>query len=152
MSIHCLTFPSFSWIWMTVGLASARAIEGGMHVGTALVWKNTPWQTKPHQKLLEHKMCLTIDICIVTKPHLGKVCIFLPILFKGELIHYICVIPILLCCYHTFHLGLNCLRGNWYIIYVSFQFYCVVTTHFTLDSNLNSNIHCSISKSNFQVS
>ena len=45
-----------------------------------------------------------------------------------------------------------CLRGNWYIIYVSFQFYCVVTTHFTLDSNLNSSIHCSISKSNFQVS
>ena len=44
-----------------------------------------------------------------------------------------------------------CLRGNWYIIYVSFQFYCVVTTHFTLDSNLNSSIHCSISKSNFQV-
>jgi len=38
-------------------------------------------------------MCLTI--CIVTKPHLGKVCIFLPILFKGKLIHYICVIPIL---------------------------------------------------------
>ena len=34
---------------------------------------------KPHQKLLEHKKCLTI--CIVTKPHLGKVCIFLPILF-----------------------------------------------------------------------
>ena len=28
-----------------------------------------------------------------------------------------------------------CLRGNWYIIYASFQFYCVVTTHFTLDSN-----------------
>ena len=44
------------------------------------------------------------------------------------------------------------LRGNWYITYVSFQFYCVVTTHFTLDSNLNSSIHCSISKSNFQVS
>ena len=37
------------------------------------------------------------------------------------------------------------LRGNWYITYVSFQFYCVVTTHFTLDSNLNSNILCSIS-------
>ena len=28
----------------------------------------------------------------------------------------------------------------------------VVTTHFTLDSNLNSSSHCSISKSNFQVS
>ena len=38
-----------------------------------------------------------------------------------------------------------CLRGNWYIIYVSIQFYCDVTTHFTLDSN-------SISKSSFQVS
>ena len=50
--------------------------------------KNTPWQTKPHLKLLEHKMCLTI--CIVTKPHLGKVCIFLPILFIGKLIHYMC--------------------------------------------------------------
>ena len=37
--------------------------------------KNTPWQTKPHQKILEHKMCLTICINIVTKPHLGKVCI-----------------------------------------------------------------------------
>ena len=24
-----------------------------------------------------------------------------------KLIHYICVIPILLCCYHTFHLGLK---------------------------------------------
>ena len=36
---------------------------------------------------MEHKMCLTI--CIVTKPHLGKVCIFLPILFVGKLIHYI---------------------------------------------------------------
>ena len=35
---------------------------------------------------------------------------------------------------------------------MSFQFYCVVTTHFTLDSNLNSSIHCSISKSTFQVS
>ena len=90
---------------------------------TVQVRKNTPWQTKPHQNLMEHKMCLTI--CIVTKPHLGKVCIFLPILIKGKLIHY---------------------------IYVSFQFYCVVTTHFTLDSNLNSSIHCSISKSNFQVS
>ena len=43
------------------------------------------------------------------EPHLGKVCIFLPILFKGKLMHYICVIPILLCCYHTFkfHLGLK---------------------------------------------
>ena len=41
------------------------------------------------------------------KSYLGKVCIFLPILFKGKLIHYICVIPILLCCYHTFHLGLK---------------------------------------------
>ena len=29
------------------------------------------------------KMCLTI--CIVTKPHLGKVCIFLPILLKEVL-------------------------------------------------------------------
>ena len=48
-----------------------------------------------------------IFYCVVTKPHLGKVCIFLPILFKGKLIHYICVIPILLCCYHTFHLGLK---------------------------------------------
>ena len=43
-----------------------------------------------------------------------------------------------------------CLRGNWYIIYVSFQFYCVVTTHFTLDSNLNSSIHCSISNLAFK--
>ena len=43
-----------------------------------------------------------------------------------------------------------CLRGNWYIIYVSFQFYCVVTTHFTLDSNLNSSIHCSISNLTFK--
>ena len=49
-------------------------------------------------------MCLTI--CIVTKPHLGKVCIFLPILFAGKLIHDI-YIPILLCCYNTFHLGLK---------------------------------------------
>ena len=29
---------------------------------------------KTTPKLMEHKMCLTI--CIVTKPHLGKVCIF----------------------------------------------------------------------------
>ena len=36
--------------------------------------KNTPWKTKPHQKLMEHKMFMAI--CIVTKPHLGKVCIF----------------------------------------------------------------------------
>ena len=43
---------------------------------TALVRKNTPWQTKPHQNLMEHKMCLAN--CIVTKPQLGKVCIFLP--------------------------------------------------------------------------
>ena len=34
----------------------------------------------------------------------------------------------------------------------TFLFYCVVTTHFTLDSKLNSSIHCSIWKSNFQVS
>ena len=54
-----------------------------------MVRKNTTWQTKPHQKFMEHnyKMCLTI--CIVTKPHLGKVCIFLPILFVGKLIHYL---------------------------------------------------------------
>ena len=43
---------------------------------TVLVRKNTPWQTKPHQNLMEHKMCL--ENCIVTKPQLGKVCIFLP--------------------------------------------------------------------------
>ena len=38
--------------------------------------KNTPCQSKPHklQDLMEHKMCLAT--CIVTKPHLGKVCIF----------------------------------------------------------------------------
>ena len=72
-----------------------------------MVRKNTPWQTKPHQKLMEHKMSQCLTICIVTKPHLGKLCIFLPILFIGKLIHYICVIPILLCCYHTFHLGLK---------------------------------------------
>ena len=42
--------------------------------------KKTPCQSKPHQNLMKHKMCLAI--CIITKPHLGKVCIFLPILFK----------------------------------------------------------------------
>ena len=44
--------------------------------------KNTPCQSKPNelQDLMEHKMCLAT--CIVTKPHLGKVCIFLPILLK----------------------------------------------------------------------
>ena len=42
--------------------------------------KKKPWQTKPHQNLMEHEMCLAN--CIVTKPHLGKVCIFLPILLK----------------------------------------------------------------------
>ena len=36
--------------------------------------------TRVHQNPMEHKMCLAT--CIVTKPHLGKVCIFLPILFK----------------------------------------------------------------------
>ena len=36
-------------------------------------------QTTPHHKLMEYQRCLSI--CIVTKPHLGKVCIFLPILF-----------------------------------------------------------------------
>ena len=36
--------------------------------------KNTPWKTKPHQNLMEHKLCLAIYI--VTKPPLGKVCIF----------------------------------------------------------------------------
>ena len=35
---------------------------------------------KPHQNLMEHKLCPAN--CIVTKPHLGKVCIFLPILLK----------------------------------------------------------------------
>ena len=44
------------------------------------------------------------------------------------------------------------IKGEIDTLYVSFQFYCVVTTHFTLDSNLNSSIHCGISKSNFQVS
>ena len=24
--------------------------------------KNTPWQTKPHQKLMEHKICLEINL------------------------------------------------------------------------------------------
>ena len=42
--------------------------------------KNHTLATKPHQTLMEHKMCLAI--CGVTKPHLGKVCIFLPILLK----------------------------------------------------------------------
>ena len=41
---------------------------------TVLVTKNTPCQSKPHQNLMEHRMCLAT--CIVTKPHLGKVCIF----------------------------------------------------------------------------
>ena len=44
--------------------------------------QTTPWQGVyffTNIYCLEHKMCLTI--CIVTKPHLGKVCIFLPILF-----------------------------------------------------------------------
>ena len=36
---------------------------------------------KTTPNLMEHKMCLTI--CSVTKPHLGKVCIFLPILLVG---------------------------------------------------------------------
>ena len=40
--------------------------------------KTTPWQTKPHPKLIEHKMSL--EICILTKPHNGKVCISLPIM------------------------------------------------------------------------
>ena len=45
--------------------------------------------------------------CEQTTPWQGV--FFLRILFKGKLIHYIilCVIPILLCCYHTFHLGLK---------------------------------------------
>ena len=47
---------------------------------TVLVTKNTPCQLKPHQNLMEHKMCLAT--CVVTKPHLGKVCIFLPILLE----------------------------------------------------------------------
>ena len=49
---------------------------------TVLV-RNTPWQTKPHQNLMEHKMCLAN--CIVTKPHLGhgKVCIFTNIVKVG---------------------------------------------------------------------
>ena len=41
--------------------------------------KNTPWQTKPHQNLMEHKIFLAN--CIVTKTPLGKVCTFLPILY-----------------------------------------------------------------------
>ena len=36
--------------------------------------EHEPCQSKPHQNLMEHKMCLAT--CIVTKPHLGKVCIF----------------------------------------------------------------------------
>ena len=68
--------------------------------------QTTPWQGLgvyffTNTADLEHKMCLTI--CIVTKLHLGKMCIFLPKLFIGnsKMIHYICVIPILLCWYHT---------------------------------------------------
>ena len=41
---------------------------------TALVRKNTPvpWQTKPHQKLMEHKMCLTYNLyCDQTTPWQG---------------------------------------------------------------------------------
>ena len=40
-----------------------------------------PNKTTPN--LMEHKISLAI--CIVTKPHLGKVCIFLPILLKEVL-------------------------------------------------------------------
>ena len=44
------------------------------------VEKKHSWQTKPHQKQMEHKMCLAI--CIVTKPLCGKVCIFVPMQLK----------------------------------------------------------------------
>ena len=48
-----------------------------------LVNKTTP-------KLMEYKMCPAI--CILTQPHIGKVCIFLPILLLSGcyiwLIHY----------------------------------------------------------------
>ena len=44
-----------------------------------------PIKTTPKFYLMEHKMCLAI--CIVTKPYLGKVCTFLPIMLK-----YICAV------------------------------------------------------------
>ena len=40
-----------------------------------IVKKHTlPIKTTPKPNAMEHKMCL--GTCIVTKPHLGKVCIF----------------------------------------------------------------------------
>ena len=55
--------------------------------------KNTPWQTKPHQKLMEHKMCLAI--CILTKPQLGKVVFFYQYCYKVAavwLTHCCCIV------------------------------------------------------------
>ena len=48
-----------------------RTIKNLQLCKTALVRKNTPWQKKTHQKLIEHKMCLAI--CIVTKPRMQGV-------------------------------------------------------------------------------
>ena len=42
--------------------------------------KKKHYSTKPHQNLMEHKMCLVNGM--KTKPHLGKVCNFLPILLS----------------------------------------------------------------------
>ena len=36
--------------------------------------RNHNLSTKPHQILMDYRMCLAI--CIVTKPHFGKVCVF----------------------------------------------------------------------------
>jgi len=52
------------------------------------------WYEKTHLGKQNHTKnywnikCAWQSVYIVTKPHLGKVCIFLPILFKRELIHY----------------------------------------------------------------
>ena len=56
--------------------------------------KKTPWQTKPHQKLLEHKMCLTICICDQTTPWQG-VYFFTNTVKAGTVLLMLCFIKIL---------------------------------------------------------
>ena len=51
-------------------------------------YKKTHLGKQNHTKNYWNIKCAWQSV-FVTKPHLGKVCIFLPILFKGKLIHYI---------------------------------------------------------------
>ena len=103
--------------------------------------KNTPWQTKPYQKLMEYKMCLAN--CIVIIPHLGKVCVFCTntvkvgtvwlthccvIISSGGWYHYIYVYILVMFSWNTAYTLKKALKIGAPKFWPSHHYSCVVQT------------------------